>query len=400
MRRLGVLVLALLGLLPAAPAAAEDVVLKDSWPREDALLWVPPREGHLEFSAPVVSSSLELELTFADGDPVPRRTLERLTSEQFAEKVIFRIPVLAPGEYVVVWKVESQAGPRVEGSIPFEVDEPLIAAGGQNHRHGENAHLYQDSAGEFALRVSALFSLLLLFAVHLRHRRRGASSRVDRFAVRVGAVVTVLAALVHAVADVVAYVDEFHDYPLSAALAAPAVGVLPLVVAASAYLVLRAPTDRVLLGVIALLVAVNAGLGHLTAGWWAVLLYVLFVVAMGAFVVLGGTGFAMLVESLRGRYASLGGMRRLLGATWLALAASSFGMLFLHAKGFDLQQDFRDDLLFRTAVSASALVACGLVSLLTARKNLLLRLFAVVVFLFVVSAASALLWMPPPAAGL
>jgi len=400
MRRLGVLLLALLGILPTGPAAAEDVVLKDSWPREESLLWVPPREGHLEFSAPVVSASLELELTFADGDPVPRRTLERLTSEQFAEKVVFRIPVLSPGAYVVGWQVETESGGSVSGSIPFTIDEPLVAAGGQNHRHGENAHLYQDSAGEFALRLGGLLALLLLFAAHLRHRRRGTSSRIDRFAVRVGAVVTVLAAIVHAVADIVAYVDEFHDYPLSAALAAPAVGVLPLIVMASAYLILRAPTDRVLLGVVVLLVAVNAGLGHLTAGWWAVLLYVLFVLAMGAFVVLGGTALATLVESLRGRFSSLAGLRLLLLTAWAALAGSSLGMLFLHAKGFDLQQDFHDDLVFRSVVSGAALFGGIVASFLAARKLLLLRILAILGFFLVVAVGSALLWMPPPAAGL
>lgn len=400
-RLLGAITLILFTVLGSvAPASADEVTLRDSWPREGSVLWVPPREGNLEFSGPVASSSLELELTDASGNPVPKRTLERLTSEQFATKLLFRIPALNPGEYRVVWSVDTETGSSIDGVVAFTVDEPLIAAGGQNHRHGENAHLYKDSIGEFTLRLLGLVPLFLLAFSYLRSRRRGEGARLDRFAVRVGGVLVVAAGLVQAIADVVAYVEEYHDYPLSAALAAPAVGVFPVALLLGGFLAVVAPLDRRLLGAIALLVAVNAGLGHLTAGWWAVLLYALFMFAMGAFVLLGGAAFGAFVDAVKGRRSDASAKVRGSAVAWLVLGVSSLGMLVLHAKGFYLQRDFRDDLMFRLGVMAASAVTLVMGAFFATRKALLLRLVSLLPLLVLVVLAAAFLWMPPPAAGL
>jgi methionine-rich copper-binding protein CopC len=400
-RLLGVVLLCTLTLLGIAhPAAAEETALTDSWPREGVTLWVPPREGHLEFSAKVLSSSLALELRTADGDAVANRTLERLTSEQYAEKVIFRIPGLGAGEYRIVWSVETETGAKLDGEIGFTVDEPLVAGGGQNHRHGENAHLYKDSAGEFTLRLIGLLPLILLAAAFQRSRRRGGPSRLDRFTVRLGGVLVVLVGVVQAIADVVAYVDEYHDYPLSAALAAPAVGVLPVALLAGGLCVALAPTTGRLLGVVALMVAVNAGLGHLTAGWWAVLLYLLFVTLMGGFVMLGAGLLTALADSFRGRRDETRRSVRGVAAAWLLSGLASVGMLLLHAKGFTLKQDFAADLLFRASVTGISLGLLVVGGFLMTRKFLVLRLLSLLPAVLLLGLTAALLWMPPPAAGL
>lgn len=400
--------LTLLVLLPALPAQAAaqaptdstPVTLESSWPKEGSALWVPPREGRLVFSGPVTTATLELDLLDDAGRAVRGKDLERLTSEQQAEKLIFRIPFLSTGSYTISWSVTTATGDPLSGEIRFTVDPPLTAGGGQNHRHGENAHLYQDSAGEFTLRILGLLPLVLLAAAWLRSRRRGGPARSDRLVVRVGAALLVLVGVVQAIADVVAYVDEFHEDPLSAALAAPAVGVLPLYVLVAGYLLLRAPLDRLLLGCMITVLALHAGLGHLTGGWSALLFYSAYAMTMAGFVLLAAHTLTMLADALRARRPTASQRHRSLLLLAFATGLSSFGMLVVHANGFEFNIDFAADFRLRLLLAAILLVSSAVFGWCASRRAVLWRIGAFPLALIVVGVAAALLWMPPPAAGL
>jgi hypothetical protein len=348
----------------------------------------------------VKTASLEIELVDRDGSPVRGKELERLTSEQESDTLLFRIPFLSEGAYGISWSVDTLAGTALDGVISFQVDAPLVAAGGQNHRHGENAHLYQDTAGEFVLRVLGLLPLVLLAAAWSRSRRRGGPARSDRLVVRIGAVLLVLNGLVQAIVDVVAYVDEFHDYPLSAALAAPAVGVLPVVALVAGYLLLRAPVGRDLLGLTAIALLVHAGLGHLTGGWSAVLLYLCYAATMTGFIASASRTLVLLVDAARARRAAWWSATVSTAVPVLVTGFSSLGMLFVHAKGFELNIDFAEDLRFRTGAFLAVFASATMVSWATTRRSRLFLLLAVPAALVLTATAAALLWMPPPAAGL
>ena len=381
-------------------AATADVKLESSWPKEGVVLWVPPREGRLEFSAPVKTASLEIELVDSEGSAVRGKELERLTSEQESDTLLFRIPFLTEGDYGIKWSVDTVPAGSLDGTISFKVDAPLVAAGGQNHRHGEDAHLYRDTIGEFVLRILGLLPLVLLASAWSRSRRRGGTARSDRLVVRIGAVLLLLSGLVQAIADIVAYVDEFHNHPLSAALAAPAFGVLPVIVLVAGYLLLRAPVGRELLGLTAVALLVHAGLGHLTGGWSAILLYFFYAATMAGFVASSSRALVLLVDAVRARRPSWSSTAIPTTAAAVFTGVASLGMLFVHAKGFELNIDFAADLRFRVGVLLALSVSAVVVSWATTRRSRLFLLLALPAAFALTAASAALLWMPPPAAGL
>jgi hypothetical protein len=336
---------------------------------------------------------VSLELLTADGDPTGR-DLDRLTSAQSADTVLFRIPTLVPGGYRIDWTATTTDGAALAGSIPFSLEDELAAAGGQNHRHGADSHLYQDSWQAFSLRVFFLLPMALLAGAFLRSRSKGSAGLLDRFAVRAAGGLLALAALIGAVVDAVAYVDEYHDYPLAAAVSAPGMVMLLPLLGLAAYLLATGRSDRVALWAAVSIAAIRAGLGHGASSFTEIGLYAIFAVTMFAVPLLWAVSFAELSFSTPSRRSLL-----LWASAALTAIAGSFSMLFLHAGTFSLRIDFADDRTFRL-VAAGLLAGATMLTMLLSRTRRPLRLVGFLPFVLLVAASSALLWMPPPAAGL
>lgn len=112
---LGLLVLGLLVLLPAATAQAHSDLVS-SYPAADAQVEAPPDQITLEFAGPMVMAENGVEVRGPDGEVLPATVLGSATSDVF-------LAVLDPGAPAGVWTVEydglSLDGHRVLGSFTF-----------------------------------------------------------------------------------------------------------------------------------------------------------------------------------------------------------------------------------------------------------------------------------------
>lgn len=369
--------------------------LESSWPRDGVVLWVPPREGRLTFLQPVKASTMTLELAAPTQEP---EELVRLTRGDDVTEILYRFTSVKPGTYSINWAVDALDGHRLEGSIAFELEIPIKAAGGQNHRHGDS-HLYEDSASQYVPRIFFVLgaSMMLLGVIRTTRRRRQAVS--DKVAVRLGAVVLGCTALIVALFDVINWVDEYHDYPLSAVTAAPGVGVVLPILGFVAYALVSAPTTRRVGVAAALSLALHAGLSHAVKTPTALQLFVVFTASMLAVAVTWATLASLVLDTLRSRRVDARRIRRELYLMIATALGTSLLMLLLHAGTLALVLDFRAALWFRLIAGALACGGAWLTVRLNMTKQPLLRLVSVIPAGLVAASTAALLWMPPPSAG-
>jgi len=383
---------------PAGPAHAGSH-LESSWPRDGVMLWVPPKEGRLTFVEPVKASTLTVTLSRTDGGVLVEDEVVRLTSGENVTEVLLRLPPLRPGSYELLWSVTAASNAQFEGSVGFGLEPPIAAVGGQNHRHGES-HLYEDTPGQFALRVLFVAAVAFLFAAVRRAKLVPGKGALDRLLLRVGAGVLLLAALLAGVVDVTKWVDEYHDKPFSAITAAPGLSVLIPVLAFSVFSLVRPRPSMPVLwcGVGAL--AAYAGLSHAIRTALGAELFVVFTALLVSLAMLWAEMLRMLLTPTPTDPAGENPARsRLLVGSVLVLLGSSLLMLVLHAGTLDLEMAFMRDLRSRLVFSALLAGSLGAFSFLTSRRRGL-RLLALLPAGVVVIASSLLVWMPPPAAGL
>lgn len=175
--------------------------LESSWPRDAVMLWVPPKEARLTYLEPVKASTLVLTLSRTDGELLVEDEVVRLTSGESVTEILLRLPMIRPGMYELKWSVTAVSDAPLQGSIGFGLEPPIAAVGGQNHRHGES-HLYQDTPGQFALRLLFVAASAFLFASVRRARIVNGKGALERLLLRVGAGLLLLAALITGVVDV------------------------------------------------------------------------------------------------------------------------------------------------------------------------------------------------------
>lgn len=371
--------------------------LESSWPRDGVVLWVPPREGRLTFHEPVQASTLTLSLRRSDG--ATTEELTRLTRGDGVTEILFRFATVRPGSFSIDWSVDAASGQPLEGTIAFELEPPIEAVGGQNHRHGDS-HLYEDSAGQFAPRLFFVLGAALVLAGVLRATRRGRPVPSDRLLVRAGALALGVTAAVIALFDAISWVEEYHDYPLSAFAAAPGLGVLLPMLGLVAYAVLLAPTSRHIGVAAALSLALHAGLSHAVKSAAALQLFTVFTASLILTALVWANLVTTLLAAWRHRDVDRHETQRRLLLLVAGVLVTALAMLFLHAGTLDVQLAFRSSLWFRLTAGGTALVATWVTLRMSTRQTPVLRLLAVVPAGVLAAATAALLWMPPPAAGL
>jgi copper transport protein len=127
MRR-GLLLVAFLGLLVAAPSASAHAFLVRSVPAAGSSVGTAPSQLLLVFDEPV--TDVHVDVARADGKRVP---LEQLHPRNGREVIVPLAAKLSRGGYVVRWsEVDSDDGHLVSGAISFGVGAkaPAVAAGG------------------------------------------------------------------------------------------------------------------------------------------------------------------------------------------------------------------------------------------------------------------------------
>lgn len=373
--------------------------LESSWPRDGVTLWVPPKEGRLTFLEPVKASTLTLELQRTDDGVLADDEVVRLTSGENVTDILLRLPLIRPGTYELAWSVTAVSGAVLRGTVGFGLEPPIAAVGGQNHRHGES-HLYEDTPGQFALRLLFVAAVAFLFAAVRRSRLTPSATALDRLLLRVGAVLLLLAALIAGVVDVTTWVDEYHDKPFSAIAAAPGLSILIPVLVFAVFSIIGARVTMPVLwcGVAAL--AAYAGLSHAIRTALGAELFVVFTVLLVSLAMIWAEMLRTLLTPVSaGTAAGPTSRSRVLAGSALVLVLSSFLMLLLHAGTLDLEMAFLRDLRSRLVLSALLLGSLGAFSLL-ARRSRGLRMLALLPMTVVLVVSALLAWMPPPAAGL
>lgn len=378
-------------------AASEAGGLASSWPRDGVMLWVPPKEGRLTFAEPVKSSTLTIAVRRDDGEALVDDDVVRLTSGESVTEILLRLPPLRPGMYALDWSVAAVSGTSLTGSVEFGLEPPVAAVGGQNHRHGES-HLYEDTIGQFALRLLFVASVAFLFAAVRRTRAFAGKGAVERLFLRVGAALLLFAALLAGVVDVAAWVDEYHDEAFSAIVAAPGLSLLIPVLAFSVFSLVRPrPTMPVFWCGVGVLGA-YAGLSHAIRTALGAELFVVFTVLLAALALLWAELLRVLTTPLAAADAPAAIRSRVLVGSVAVLVLTSFSMLVLHAGTFALEMAFFRD--FRSRVALSVLLAAALGVFMFTASRRRLRLLAAVPAVVIVVVSALLAWMPPPAAGL
>lgn len=377
--------------VPAEPPAEIAPALLSSWPADETLLWVPPKEGRLTFTVPVKASTLEVTLRRVDGTRILDASVDRLTSGEAVTEILLRLPKILPGMHEMAWNVDAASGETLTGVIGFGLEAPIAAVGGQNHRHGES-HLYEDTPGQFVIRVLFVLSSALLLAGVRRSRSRPVPGIVEKSLVRGGAVFLLLASVVAAIVDAVAWVDEYHDKPFSALAAAPGLSFLLPAAGFAVFLLVTARSSNVVAFGASAVLAGYAGLSHAIRTALGAELFVTFAILLVALATLWGETFRSLLTPATSERRPPSLLRPV-----VALIASSLLMLFLHAGTLDLQMAFARDLRSRLLLSAAVAVSATLFSFFSASRR---RVVASVLLLVLVTVSSLLAWMPPPAAGL
>lgn len=103
-------------LAPTGPAAAHDYLI-DASPAEGEVLAEPPSEARLVYSGEILTIGAELALVTAGGEYIEFPAPYALSLGTVTQP----LPPLDPGEYVLNWRVVSEDGHPVAGSIPFGV---------------------------------------------------------------------------------------------------------------------------------------------------------------------------------------------------------------------------------------------------------------------------------------
>lgn len=387
----------------SGPAAASSehagTHLESSWPRDGVMLWVPPTESRLTFLEPVKSSTLILTLSRPDGGLLVEDEVVRLTSGENVTEILLRLPTIRPGMYELAWSVTAVSGSALQGSLEFGLEPPIAAVGGQNHRHGES-HLYEDTPGQFALRLLFVAAVAFLFAAVRRARLTTSGGALDRLLLRVGAGLLLLAALVAGVVDVTKWVDEYHEKPFSAITAAPGLSILIPVLVFSVLALVRARVSMPVLWCGVGSLSAYAGLSHAIRTARGAELFVVFTVLLVSLAMLWAEMLRTLLSPSSASTTAISAPRsRVLVGSVLALVLSSFLMLVLHAGTLALEIAFLRDLRSRLVFSALLLGSLGAFSFL-AKRSRALRLLALLPASLVLLVSALLAWMPPPAAGL
>jgi methionine-rich copper-binding protein CopC len=376
----------------------EGHVLESSWPEDGAMLWVPPKEGRLTFTEPVKASTLTLTLKRTDMGALIEDEVVRLTSGESVTEILLRLPTIRPGMYELAWSVTSVADVELKGSIGFGLEPPMAAVGGQNHRHGES-HLYEDTPGQFSLRLLFLLAVAFLFAAVRRSRLVAGRGVLDRVLLRTGAGLLLLATLVTGVVDIANWVDEYHDKPFSAIVAAPGLSLLlPVLAFAVTLLVWARPALPVFWCGVGVLAA-YAGLSHAIRTALGAELFVAFTVLLVAVSLVWAEMLRVLLSPAPVSDANPRPVSRVLFGAAGVLVVASLMMLFLHAGTLELEMAFARDLRSRVVLSGVLLGSAGVFSVMAGRLRSL-RFLALLPATLVVVASSLLAWMPPPAAGL
>jgi methionine-rich copper-binding protein CopC len=105
----------------AVPAAAHAIVLESS-PAADAVLSRPPERVVLRFNSKIEKNLTRVTITGSDRVPRPV-TLDESegSADPSPDRFVGRLDPLAPGRYVIRYKVLSADGHITEGAIRFTV---------------------------------------------------------------------------------------------------------------------------------------------------------------------------------------------------------------------------------------------------------------------------------------
>jgi copper transport protein len=128
----GVFALATLGwLVVAAPGAGAHALLRDSTPKDGALLDAPPTEIVIDFTEPPDLGLSKITVVTADGQAVETGSLEKAPDK--GNRVRLALPQIGEGVYTVTWRVLSRVDGHVTGgafSFGVGVEPAAVPTGG------------------------------------------------------------------------------------------------------------------------------------------------------------------------------------------------------------------------------------------------------------------------------
>jgi copper transport protein len=128
----GVLAFATLGwLIVAAPGASAHALLRDSTPKDGALLDAPPTEIVIDFTEPPDLGLSKITVVNAEGEAVETGSLEKASGK--GNRVRLALPEIGEGVYTVTWRVLSRVDGHVTGgafSFGGGVEPTAVPTGG------------------------------------------------------------------------------------------------------------------------------------------------------------------------------------------------------------------------------------------------------------------------------
>ena len=122
------------GVLALTSGAQAHTHLKQSAPAEGSVVTTPPSNIVLTFSEAARVTALTLQ---KDGEAAQK--LAPLPSTP-AEQVTVPAPKLAPGKYVVNWRVVSDDNHIMSGKLHFTIDPAATPNAGKTQDHHDHAH--------------------------------------------------------------------------------------------------------------------------------------------------------------------------------------------------------------------------------------------------------------------
>jgi|LauGreSuBDMM15SN_2_FD.fasta_scaffold03017_3 hypothetical protein len=231
---------------PNAPESWKKPGIPKTWPSDGSSLWVPVREGRFSSDKPIDASTVSARLVGGSVD----EELTRLTKGNNVTSVLFKIPNLDPGTYTITWAHADKTE-----VTKFEIQQPVLAPGGGNHR----GHESNSKPAPWPQRISlgavvlvgglALLNLAGLWVIPL---------------IMLSALGSIIALTASAVAFVGAYNGAaFGDSPWATGFAAPGVwGFLIISLVLAAMPLTRSLGTGGRLAGVGALSAVAAGAGH------------------------------------------------------------------------------------------------------------------------------------------
>ena len=128
----GILPLVTLGwLVVAAPGASAHALLRDSSPKDGAILDTPPTEVVIDFTEPPDLGLSSITVVDANGQAVETGTLERAPGK--GNRVRVPLPEIGQGSYTVTWRVLSRVDGHVTGgafAFGIGVEPTVVPTGG------------------------------------------------------------------------------------------------------------------------------------------------------------------------------------------------------------------------------------------------------------------------------